>query len=268
MNGTQDAINLYLEVMKKALTASIYEQSGWQIVGTHWNCFKEFFLRILQKNSLLLVRTKAFDRSQREEGRDWPWFGYTMIGHRRLDNIQMCVEDVLRNKVPGDLIETGAWRGGATIFMRALLKAHGNTQRKVWVADSFAGLPVPSKRDDALNLSDYNPLKVSLDQVKANFRMFDLLDEQVVFLEGWFCDTLPNVPIENVAVLRLDGDMYTSTMDSLRHLYHKVSKGGYVIVDDYYSWPDCRRAVTEFLTEHSIEPDIKRIDWTGVYWKV
>ncbi len=76
------------------------------------------------------------DLQWRMEGRDWPLLGHTMIGIKRLDNLQFCVERVLADDVPGDLIETGVWRGGATIFMRAILKAHGVTDRRVWVADS------------------------------------------------------------------------------------------------------------------------------------
>ena len=170
--------------------------------------------------------------------------------------------------VPGDLIETGVWRGGMTIFMAALLKLEGETDRKVWVADSFEGLPVPASKTDGDDLSDVDHLKVSLEQVKANFARFDLLSDQVRFLKGWFCDTLPTAPIESIAVLRLDGDLYSSTMDALHNLYHKVSLGGYVIVDDYAGWDSCKAAVTDFLKEHDLDPEIKMIDWTGAYWKV
>lgn len=281
--GREDIlIKLYLDLMKKALTASIYEESAYTMVESRRppaktlshplqfvrGLSKYLLVRALQDRSILLVRGNSFDASQREEGKDWPFFGFTMTGHKRLENVQMCVEDVLRNQVPGDLIETGAWRGGTTILMRALLKAYGDTDRKVWVADSFEGLPAPKSKDDGWDLSQVGYLKVSLDKVKANFARFNLLDEQVEFLEGWFSDTLPRARIESIAVLRLDGDMYSSTMEALRNLYHKVSKGGYVIIDDYSSWPSCRRAVTEFLREHSIEPDIRQIDWTGVYWKL
>src|SRR5205814_6734396 len=155
------------------------------------------------------------------------FIGYTMVGHRRLENIQMCVEDVLRNQVPGDLIETGVWRGGASIFMRAVLKAYGVTDRKVWLADSFEGLPVPKDENDGQDLSQVDYLKVSVEQVQANFARFGLLDDQVKFLKGWFSDTLPNRPVERLAILRLDGDLYSSTMDALRALYDRVSRGGY-----------------------------------------
>lgn len=267
MEYEQDTRELYIDLMKKALTASIYPESGWNIPPPS-NVFRRLLFTLLSRKSLVLVKRKPFNDVLRREGRDWPFFGYTMVGHFRLDNLQMCVEDVLRNRIPGDFIETGAWRGGTAIFMRALLKAYGVTSRRVWVADSFEGMPKAKNKDDGADLSQNDYLKVSLDQVRSNFRKFGLLDEQVEFLKGWFADTLPNAKIKQLAILRLDGDMYSSTMDSLKNLYDKVSVGGYVIVDDYHDWPSCRKAVTDFLSMKSIEPEIKTIDWTGVYWKV
>jgi len=267
--------------MKKTLTASIYDESAWSLIDLSTresksprrplqlalSIVRDLLIRTLRKRSIFLIRENPFSAIKRDEGKDWPLIAYTMVGHRRLDNVQACFEDVLRNGVPGDLIDTGAWRGGTTIFMRALLKAYGVKDRKVWVADSFEGLPVPKSSDDGRDLSQVQYLKVSLEKVKSNFVKFGLLDEQIEFLQGWFSNTLPNAPIQNLAILRLDGDLYSSTMDSLQNLYHKVSKGGYVIVDDYYSWPSCRKAVTDFLVKNSLEPDIKAIDWTGAYWK-
>jgi O-methyltransferase len=267
MDGDENVQFAYIELMKKVLTASIYEESGWELKSPS-NYFKKMLLAPLTRNSLFLVKRKSFDKVRRYEGRDWPLFGYTMAGHLRLDNVQMCVEDVLKNEVPGDFIETGAWRGGTTIFMRALLEVYGDKSRKVWVADSFEGLPKPKNKEDGWDLSRVDHLKVSLEQVKSNFEKFALLDQQVEFLKGWFCDTLPKAEIDHLAILRLDGDLYSSTMDSLKNLYHKVSKGGYVIIDDYYDWASCRAAVTDFLTMESISPEITPIDWTGAYWKV
>ncbi len=259
---------LYIELLKKTLTASLYDESAWVTAESSKNAFIKRLHRVLRRKSLLLVKTRPMDDAKRQVGQDWPLFGFTMAGHRRLDNVQFCVEDVLRRGVPGDLMETGVWRGGTTIFMRALLKAHDIEDRKVWAADSFEGLPKPKDALDGWDYSQIDFLTVSLEQVRSNFEKFDLLDEQVEFLKGWFCDTLPSAPVKKLAVLRLDGDMYSSTMDALQHLYHKVSAGGYVIVDDYYSWPACRRAVTEFLAQHSLQPEILQIDWTGAYWRV
>ncbi|WP_206605346.1 TylF/MycF family methyltransferase [Methylosinus sporium] len=268
MQNGHDARQLYIDLMKKTLTASVYDESGWESVSASKNPIRNLILAELNKRAISIVKRRPLDSSSRHEGRDWPLFGYTMAGHLRLDNVQSCVDDVLANGIPGDFIETGAWRGGTTIFMRALLKAYGESSRKVWVADSFEGLPKPKNDTDGWDLSDVAYLKVSLEQVKENFRKFDLLDGQVEFLQGWFCDTLPTAKIDQLSILRLDGDLYSSTMDALENLYHKVSPGGYVIVDDYNSWPSCRKAVHDFLAARSLEPEIETIDFTGVYWQV
>ena len=153
--------------------------------------------------------------------------GYTMVGLRRLDNLQACIEQVLARNIPGDFIECGVWRGGASIFARAVFKFHGVDDRKVWLANSFEGMPVPTKDDlGDPDLSGVSYLSIPLEQVKANFQRFRLLDNQVRFIKGWFSDTLPTAPIEKVCILRLDGDHYSSTMDALGALYDKVSPGG------------------------------------------
>jgi hypothetical protein len=95
-----------------------------------------------------------------------------------------------------------------------------------------------------------------------------LLDELVRFLEGFFAETLPNAPVNRLALLRADGDMYSSTMDILNNLYSKMSAGGFVIIDDYGSVSACRTAVDEFRTTHGIHAPIHQIDSTGVYWRV
>jgi hypothetical protein len=102
--------------------------------------------------------------------------------------------------------------------------------------------------------------------VKRNFERYDLLDDQVRFLQGWFSETLPKAPIERLAVLRLDGDLYESTTDALVNLYDRLSPGGYVIVDDFCI-PACRQAVHDFRQTRGIQDEIIQIDWTGVYWR-
>lgn len=195
-------------------------------------------------------------------------FEQTMTSFAEADTLQRLIEDVLENQVPGDFIETGVWRGGLTILMRACLKAYGDTTRTVWVADSFQGLPKPTcKEDKPYDLSSFSFLAVSLEEVKNNFARYGLLDNQVKFLKGWFSDTLPRAPIKSLAILRMDGDYYSSTMDALNNLYPKLSVGGYVIVDDYGAVPVCAQAVTEFRQKHGIVDPIYAIDWTGVYWQ-
>jgi len=218
-----------------------------------------------------VVRHVRFDAEVRAEGRDWPAHAETMIGLRRLDNLQDCVTDVLRRGVPGDLIETGVWRGGAAIFMRAILEAYGDSERRVWVADSFEGLPKPDARrwpaDQGDELWTQGRLAVSVEEVRANFRRYGLLDDRVRFLVGWFEDTLAAAPIERLAVLRLDGDMYGSTMKALTALYPKLSAGGYLIVDDYGAISACKQAVTDYRAADEITDPIVWVDWTGVWWQ-
>ncbi len=164
------------------------------------------------------------------------------------------------------------WRGGASIFMRAVLKAHNVKDRIVYVADSFQGCPPPNTKkypqDKELHLCDYGgTLAVPIEKVKANFKSYDLLDEQVQFLEGWFKDTLPQAPFKKLAVMRLDGDLYESTIDALTNLYPKLSFGGYVIIDDYYSISACKEAVTDYRKGHNIDDEIMNVDESSVYWQ-
>lgn len=253
-----NASDLYLNLMKRCLTNWIYGETE----------VKDVFPAIC---GIRVVKQKPFDQKRRVEGRDLPSTAHTMIGLKRLDNLQFCVEDVLANNIPGDLIETGVWRGGATIFMRAILKAHGVEDRVVWVADSFEGVPPPNNENYPSDAGDrlytHKALKVSMEQVKENFERYGLRDKHVRFLQGWFRETLPNSPIERLAVMRLDGDLYESTMDALVHLYPKLSPGGYVIVDDYGAIANCRQAVEDYRVLHGIKEEIVWVDWTAIYWR-
>jgi O-methyltransferase len=200
-----------------------------------------------------------------------PVYADTMIGMIRLNNIEYCIKDVINNNVEGDLIELGVWRGGAVILMRALLKEMNVTNRTVWVADSFKGLPPPNSAkypaDKGDKLSKFGELSVSEEMVKYNFEKYGLLDDKVKFLKGWFKDTLPAAPIKKLALLRLDGDMYESTMDGLINLYPRLSVGGYVIIDDWGAIPACKKAVEDYRSKYSINEEIITIDSTGVFWK-
>jgi hypothetical protein len=218
-----------------------------------------------------LVRAQGKLPEARLLGRDWPAMAHTMIGLARLENIQFCVEIIIKENIPGDFLEAGVWRGGACIFLRAILQAYQIKDRTVWAADSFAGLPPPNPalypHDAGLNLHQFPQLAVSLDKVKFYFSRYGLLDDQVRFLPGWFRDTLPRAPITRLALLRIDADLYESTMDVLKHLYFKVVPGGFVIIDDYQDIAACRHAVEDYRKEHGITETIMPIDWTGVYWR-
>lgn len=213
------------------------------------------------------------DLSQRENGRDWPRRGTTMVGLKRLDQLQRCVEAVVRDGTPGDFIETGVWRGGASILTRATLHALGVADRSVWVADSFEGLPAARPEQYPADagadvLSTYDYLAVSEAEVRGAFARYGLLDQQVRFLRGWFSDTLPPLRGHNTwSMLRLDGDHYESTIVALESLYPDLSPGGFVVVDDYNGILQCKQAVDDFRRDNGIEDQIHEVDWTGIYWQ-
>jgi O-methyltransferase len=227
--------------------------------------------RSLRQKGLEIVRRYKMEPSRRLAGKDWPPDAETMIGLKRLDNLRHCVRTVVEDEVPGDLIETGVWRGGACILMRGALKAYGDESRCIWVADSFRGLPKPNPDKYAADSGDahwtHNDyLGVPLEQVQANFARYDLLDDRVKFLEGWFRDTLSTAPIEQLSILRLDGDMYESTIDAISALYPKLSVGGFVIVDDY-CLEGCKAAIHAYRAAHGIDDPMIDIDGTAIYWR-
>lgn len=276
-----------LDFLKDVLSASLYDESAWRMVSGPLKSqyspssqplaylggtLKTWIVRQLRKRGMALVRLYPFNVELRHKGIDWPLFGYTMVGRQRLDNVQFCVETLLREEVAGDLIETGVWRGGSVILMKAVLAQHGDESRQIWCADSFEGLPPPNATDRAIepnsDFSGMDYLAVSQEQVEANFTRFGLLDDRVRFLKGWFSDTLPTAPVEKLALLRMDGDLYESSMDALTHLYPKMVSGGFVIVDDYGTWAGCRKAVDEYRAEHGITAEMMQIDNAGHYWRV
>jgi O-methyltransferase len=262
---------LYLDLMKIVLTRYQLEDHFVMLTKpeeSRIDAFISSYFYITKPwNRLPLYRRMPFDPNLREHGRDWSRNAETMIGLKRLDNLQYCVTDVLRRNVSGDFIECGAWRGGACIFMRAALKAYGDFSRKVWVADSFEGLPKPEVRSEDAKYWEGGEMAVSVEQVQSNFTRYGLLDNQVVFLKGFFIDTLPKAKIERLAILRVDCDLYDSVTQSLEYLYDKVSVGGYVIIDDYGALPPAKNAVDDYRKAHGINTELIRIDWTGVYWQ-
>ena len=225
---------------------------------------------VLQPLSLQLVRVVPcaprdyLESSHASRGRNED--AETILGTRQLDNMQACITDVIRRGVPGDLLEAGVWRGGITIFMRAVLKAYQDETRCVWAADSFEGLPEPDPVTDTY-LWRSGDMAITPTEVRNNFARYGLLDERVRFLSGYFNETLPSAPISTLAILRVHADLYGSTLDALTHLYPKLSPGGYATVDDYRNLADCRRAVDEYRSVNSIHEEIEVIDTRAVFWR-
>lgn len=204
-----------------------------------------------------------------DTGKYFPSRAHTMVGFKRLTNVEEVIIDIKNKDISGDFMECGVWRGGVTILMNGMNK-YFNLNRKVYVLDSFDGLPLPENKypaDKNSKLHEWSELNVSLNEVKKNFKSYDLLDDNVVFVKGYFKDTTPNIDVNSLALLRLDGDMYSSTIECLENLYDKVIKGGYIIIDDY-NCPGlgCKKAVNDFREKRNINSLIVNIDWTGVYW--
>jgi hypothetical protein len=247
------ATELYLDLLKKSLTQTLF-QSEPDPDGAQERFIPDFVRHYIQGSAI------------------------TMLPMARLNNLQSCIAEVVQQRIPGDLIETGVWRGGATIFMRGALKAYGAADRKVWVADSFEGLPKPDEKAFPLEAKAHErPIMTKMvkhfaagiEDVKRNFEAYGLLDDKVQFLKGWFKDTLPTAPISQLAVMRLDGDYYESTIDALENLYDKLSVGGFAIIDDYgeETWTYCKKAVEDFRTKRNIKDPLIRVDSKCYYWK-
>ena len=237
-------MSLYLELMKKALLNTIYEDPP----DSPWH--------------------SGFDLGTRLKGEDWPSLAHTMIGKKRLDNLEFLIGEIVKNDIPGGLIETGVWRGGACIFMAACLEEF-KRKRAIYCCDSFEGLPKPDTAypiDSEDRHHTYRQLAVSLEQVKANFRRYDLLSRNIIFVPGWFEKTLPTLNVD-FALLRLDGDMYGSTMVALENLYPRLSPGGYCIIDDFGVVYGCQQAVIDYINKHEIVEAFHTIDASAIYWR-
>lgn len=253
-----DAGSLRLQADMSGLRAAYLDLMRDSLVG-----------RLNEDPPLPACKVEGYQAEYRERGWDWPSAAPSMIGTLRMENVRRECERVLAEEVPGDFMEAGVWRGGACMMMRAVLKAHQVDRRRVIAADSFAGVPPPSDgvaADAGADFHTYGDFAVSLEQVQAAFARYGLLDRQVVFLKGLFRDTLPAAPVGKLAVLRLDGDMYESTMDGLVHLYDKLSAGGALIADDYFLFEAQRAAVDEFRAARAVTDPIIQIDDFGGYW--
>lgn len=269
----------YLNLLKSALVNLIYPEHELRIellerrCGTASGMPSDLAMRDIRYRSpaeyddLVASKRDGAVRNRRPSR-----FSHTMVGMARLHNLEYCARKVFADRVPGDFLEAGVCQGGAAIFLRALQLAFGEAGRQVWLADSFEGLPPPTHELDRAENLDWTAerqpwLAYDLRGVQDNFRTYQLLDDGVRWLAGWFAETLPTAPVEQIAILRADADLYQSTREVLESLYDRVSPGGFVVIDDYGTIEACRRAVDTFREERGITEPIRRIDWTGVYWR-
>jgi hypothetical protein len=269
----------YLGLLKCALVNLVYAEDALRLDTALYGGLGEdelAFQRLLR--DVRYERPDAYAEvtaTKRDGSVDAYWgarLAHTMIGISGLDNLERCAHRVFSDGVAGDFLEAGVCHGGASIFMRALQVAYGEDDRLTWLADTFAGVPPPVHavdRDHNLDLTEERLpwMAASIGAVRDNFETYDLLSDRVRFLQGLFADTLPDAPVERLAILRIDGDLYESTRDALDALYDRVSDGGYVIVDDYGALEPCRLAVDEFLAERGEDVEMNHVDHTRVCWR-
>ncbi|HWA33331.1 MAG TPA: TylF/MycF/NovP-related O-methyltransferase [Cyclobacteriaceae bacterium] len=263
----------YLDLLQLLLTDYHRIERGEfkPILGRTWKTrMLQAADKFLKRKDYTIQRIVKTNKNNRLNGLDWPSYSETMIGIKRLQNIEYCISKIIDDKIEGDLIETGVWRGGGSMYMKAVLNVL-DSDKNVWLADSFEGLPKPNTDlypDDAgLDFSETEELKVSAEEVRANFEKYNLLDDKVKFVKGWFKDTLPGLKVDKISLMRLDGDLYESAWDSITNLYPKLSVGGFVIVDDWGLGPATQKALQTYRKQHGIHDEIIDIDGSGVYWR-
>jgi O-methyltransferase len=217
-----------------------------------------------------------YNAAARTAGTDWCDGCFTMAGTARIDNVRLLVQDVVKKNVPGDFLEAGTWRGGSSIMARMTMKClNVGAERMVHVCDSFDGLPGASTGLDSNHWTAMDFLRVSVDQVRDNFRSMGALDNNVRFYKGYFQFSLPPLRLQlqkegrKIAVLRGDGDMLESYLDILYNLYEFVPIGGYFICDDCPGIAVAMQAINMFRERHGIHEAIFSVTGSaaGMYWQ-
>lgn len=171
---------------------------------------------------------------------------------RRILTAELAYEAIKKN-VKGDFVETGVFTGGMTILMYKVLDKFGYMmphKKKIYACDSFEGLPSPGLNDPEKDAK--GKFSAGLETVKQNFNQYNVPEEAITIIPGWFNISLSKANIKSISFLRLDGDFYESTLDALNALYPKVSIGGLIYVDDYYSFQGCKKAVDEYRMRFNI----------------
>lgn len=187
----------------------------------------------------------------------------TMCSNARLRGLYRALRYVVRDKIAGDVVECGCARGGSAALMALTLRRLGS-RRKLWLFDTFEGLPAPSSEDPDFEIADLftGACVGTLHEVRGLFERLDVADG-VTFVKGLFQETLPVTPIGQIAVLHIDGDWYESVKVCLESLYDKVVAGGVIQLDDYGYWAGARKAVDEFMKRRGIRAPLQRLDYSG-----
>ena len=186
---------------------------------------------------------------------------FSLVGWQGMEATYDCTRKVLERRIPGDLVECGVAQGGSALLIAMVNKHFGDSSRQIWLFDSYEGLPDPTPDDfkEGRTGSHIRPLPKgsclgTIEEVSRLLFTENGLNPKVIRMEkGWFQDTLPVIApkIGSISLLRLDGDWYESTLVCLNFLFSKVSTGGFVILDDYFTCHGCKKATDEFLAAHS-----------------
>ena len=182
----------------------------------------------------------------------------------RVHAIIQAVKYILKNKIDGDLVECGVWKGGSIMAMALALKELGDTRREIYLYDTFSGMSTPTNVDISYNgaSAQIGLLYSSLEEVKSNVYSIGYPNDKFHFIQGKVEDTIPeNIP-EKIALLRLDTDWYESTKHELLHLFPLLSNKGVIIIDDYGQWQGARKAVDEYILENKLCILLNRIDYS------
>lgn len=186
-----------------------------------------------------------------------------MLSSRRGRALHRLARTVDREGVPGALVDCGVWNGGSSVLL-----ALGGPGRIVWCFDSFEGLPEPDPRDGEESFRYVGDCRGAVEKLREGF---DRLapGHPVEIRKGWFQNTLPEAvdAIGPIAVLHCDGDWYESVRLTLETLGPAVSPGGFVVIDDYGTWPGAREATDAYRRRLGSPPRMIKVDHTGYYWR-
>ncbi|MFE9362445.1 TylF/MycF/NovP-related O-methyltransferase [Streptomyces sp. NPDC006978] len=197
---------------------------------------------------------------------------YTMTSPERLNAFVLATRHIVRHGIPGDIVECGVWRGGSMQACAKTLLSLGETDRDLYLFDTYEGMTPPTAEDlrrdgrPAQELLDAQgrdrPIwaVASLEDVRAGFEQVPYPEDRVHYVRGKVEDTVPEQAPEQISILRLDTDWYASTKHELTHLYSRLVSGGVLLIDDYGYWQGSRQAVDEFLEETGEQLLLLRMD--------
>jgi O-methyltransferase len=179
----------------------------------------------------------------------WPFvLDHTYLSQQRLHALERHLHHRLRD-VPGDVMECGVAEGGSALLLALGLRTRANQGRRLWLCDTFEGLPAPTEDDPdyARAVQWTGKCRGTAEEIEALLDSYRTPRDRISFVKGLYQDTLPAMTIPPLALVHLDADWYESTMVCLTHLWPHIVPGGILQLDDYGTWQGCRKAVDEFF---------------------